>query len=262
MTSQAKLRRTFNAEAELYDKARPHYPPELFDALLRVTALPPRAKLLEIGPGTGQATQPLAERGYSITAIELGKELAAIARRKLQQYPNVEVIAGAFEDADLPAQAYDLVFSATAFHWLKPEAKFAKPHHTLRDNGHLAVIHTNHVSDEQGDAFFYISHPIYEKYFPSSKERRFQLPRITDLTPPKLDTQLFELTHFECFPLVMHYTTETFIELISTYSPTLALSDDKRALFLKEIAHCVDTQFNGTLIRHFAMSLAVAKKLH
>ena len=44
-----------------------------------------------------QATLPLAERGYEITCVELGEQLAAVARHKLASFPNVEVINTNFE---------------------------------------------------------------------------------------------------------------------------------------------------------------------
>lgn len=258
--SQTDLRKTFNAEADLYNKARPHYPDELFDALIRVTTLPEHANLLEIGPGTGQATKVLAARGYTITAVELGENLAAVARRELQDYPNATVIVGAFEEADLPAASFDLVFAATALHWIKPDMQNAKPHELLKPGGHLAIIHTNHVSDEQGDAFYHASHPIYETYFPSKTERDLKLPRTIEIRPNAFDQTLFDPVYFECFPLVMHYTTQEFIELISTYSPTLALPPDTRKAFLHDIAACIEKDFNGSVVRHFAMSLTVGKK--
>src|SRR3989344_4893464 len=117
MIGDSELKKTFDSAAELYQLARPHYPEELFNILVEKAGLLPGSHLLEIGPGTGQATKPLAERVYAITAVELGKELAAVARTELKQYPQVEIITGAFEDVELPANSFDLVYSATAFHW-------------------------------------------------------------------------------------------------------------------------------------------------
>src|SRR5262245_34968873 len=73
---QDQLRRRFNEAPALYDRARPRYPAEVFDDLIAMTALPLGGRILEIGCGTGIATEPLAERGYQITAVELGAELA------------------------------------------------------------------------------------------------------------------------------------------------------------------------------------------
>lgn len=42
---------------------------------------------------------PLARRGYRIQCIELGENMAAVARRNLERYPNAEVRTGAFEES-------------------------------------------------------------------------------------------------------------------------------------------------------------------
>ena len=119
-------RRTFDSAAERYERARPPYPPQLFEGLATVAELDDGDRILEIGPGTGLATVPLAEQGYQIVAVELGAELAAIARRKLAAYPNVEVVVAAFEDWPLPNEPFDAVVSATAFHWIDPEVRLTK----------------------------------------------------------------------------------------------------------------------------------------
>src|SRR5689334_16353257 len=89
------LRVTFDEAALLYNEIRPHYPDDLFSTLIAVTSLSAHATLLEIGPGTGQATLPLAQRGFAITAIELGDALAQMARQQLHDYNNVQIITGA-----------------------------------------------------------------------------------------------------------------------------------------------------------------------
>jgi 16S rRNA A1518/A1519 N6-dimethyltransferase RsmA/KsgA/DIM1 with predicted DNA glycosylase/AP lyase activity len=91
-------RATFDQAAELYDRARPGYPPVLFDDLARLAGVGPGCRVLEIGPGTGQATVPLAERGCRVVAVELGEGLAAVARRNLAGFRGVQVVTAAFED--------------------------------------------------------------------------------------------------------------------------------------------------------------------
>ena len=53
--------------------------------------------ILEIGPGSGKATLPLARRGYRITCVELGTELAAEATKNLAEFPRVSVVNADFE---------------------------------------------------------------------------------------------------------------------------------------------------------------------
>ncbi len=69
-------RTTFNEVAELYDKVRPHYPELLFQELASLARLPASARILEIGAGTGIATEPLLQKGYQVIALEPGEELS------------------------------------------------------------------------------------------------------------------------------------------------------------------------------------------
>ena len=137
--SREYLRSTFEEVAELYDRARPGYPAPLFDDLAALASLPDAARILEIGCGTGQATIALAERGYQVTSLELGAQLAAIARRKLSAFPGVEVVNADFEAWQAPHADFDAVVSFTAFHWIDPALRFEKAASLLREGGALAV---------------------------------------------------------------------------------------------------------------------------
>ena len=50
------LAATFDDAAALYQRARPEYPPALYERLLEVTGLEPPSRLLEVGCATGKAT--------------------------------------------------------------------------------------------------------------------------------------------------------------------------------------------------------------
>lgn len=90
MTKEAEaLRRTFDEEPELYDRTRPGYPPGVFEDLAALAELSRGSRVLELGCGAGQATVPLAERGYRVVALDLGEGMAAVARRKLAGFPAV-----------------------------------------------------------------------------------------------------------------------------------------------------------------------------
>ena len=140
-----RLRATFDGAALLYDEVRPGYPEELFDDVVSLSGVPKEGRILEIGCGTGQATVPLARRGYSILCVELGENLAAVAWRNLASYPRAEVLTADFEDVPLPEGAFDLAISATAFHWLDPAVAYPKVARALRPGGALALFWNEHV---------------------------------------------------------------------------------------------------------------------
>lgn len=150
-TDRERLRATFGEDAERYDRRRPGYPAELFDEF----AAAPGSRVLELGCGTGQATLPLARLGCAIVAVELSVDMAAIARRRLAEFPAVRVVVSAFEDWPLPDERFDLVLSATAFHWLDPDVRMRKAADALRPGGRLALISTHHVAG--GTELFFVA---------------------------------------------------------------------------------------------------------
>lgn len=261
MKRNTNLRIIFNNDAELYHAVRPRYPKELFDVLVQIAQPQDNARLLEIGPGTGQATQLLAERGYMITAVELGADLARVARKVLNIYNNVRIITGAFEDTEFPPESFDLVYAATAFHWVKPEMKFTKTHKLLKSGGYLAIINTNHVSDEMGDDFFFASRPIYKKYKPAdSYDDAFRLNRVAELRPDKLDEKLFTQIVFGTFPLAIQYSAKGYAQLLSTYSSVHIIEPGKRVQFLEDITKLIEDRFDNNFVRHFGFTLTIGKK--
>jgi len=262
MSNNTSLRKTFNNAAGLYNAARPRYPEELFDTLIRTARPGKNSNLLEIGPGTGQATEPLARRGYAITAVELGPALANAARSALKKYPQVRIITGAFEEAKLPLAFFDLVYAASAFHWLRPGIKFTKPHKLLKPSGYLAIISTSHISDEAGDDFFFASQSIYRKYKPGgSFDKNFRLPRITGLKPDTMDNEFFTPVSCDIFPLSIPYTGAGYVRLLRTYSPTLSMPPDNRTSFLRNISRLINAEFGGSIRKKYAFTLTIAKKI-
>ena len=178
-----RLRSTFDQAAELYDRVRPRYPPALFDDLAALTGIGPGSRVLEIGPGTGQATIPLAERGCQVVAVELGAHLAAAARRNLARFPAVEVVTAPFEDWPLPAEPFDLVLAATAFHWIDPAVRVAKAADALRPGGWLATIATHHVAGGD-ESFFAAAQDCYIRWDPATPPEGTTLPAASSIPAP------------------------------------------------------------------------------
>ena len=73
-------------------------------------------------------------------------ELRADARRNLERFPRVAVVVSPFEEWPLPAKPFDLVVSATAFHWVDPEIRVVKAADALRPGGVLATFGSQHVA--------------------------------------------------------------------------------------------------------------------
>lgn len=256
------LRVTFDAVADVYDRARPGYPGALFDDLATLAAIGPGSRVLEIGCGTGQATVPLAERGCAIVCVELGANLAAVARRKLARFPAARVEIGAFESWPLPPEPFDTVVAATAFHWLDPATRVAKAAQALRPGGALATIGTSHVAG--GDtAFFAEVQACYERWDETTVPGT-RLLAADEIPPDASDlagTALFGAPTFRRYERELAYTTAEYLDTLGTYSGHLALAPDARKGLLACIADLIDSRYGGRIRKRYLNELRVAYRV-
>ena len=132
--------KVFDEIAAEYDRRRPAYPDELIDQACRVAGIRSGDRVLEVGCGSGQLTRGLVARGLHVTAVEPGTSLIALARQNLEGAGEVEYVNAQFEDALLPGEQFQAVFSASAFHWIDPEVSWQKAADALVPGGTLALV--------------------------------------------------------------------------------------------------------------------------
>ncbi len=130
----------FDEIAAEYDRRRPAYPDELIDQACQAAGIGSGDHVLEVGCGSGQLTRGLAARGLHVTAVEPGTSLIALARQNLEGAGEVEFVNAKFEDALLPREQFEAVFSASAFHWIDPEVSWQKAADVLVPGGTLALV--------------------------------------------------------------------------------------------------------------------------
>lgn len=251
----------FDDIAELYDRARPEYPSQAVNALVSATGLLDGCRVLEVGPGTGQLTLPLAQMGCAVTAVELGPGLAAVARGKLAAYPSAEVVVADFEDWPLPQEPFDAVVSATAWHWIDPAVRMAKAARALRPGGHLSVITTHHVAGGS-DRFFEEVQACYLRWQPGA------VPGARLQTPDAARTDLSEFTASPAFaaPAVgrflreVTYTAEQYTDVLRTYSGHLALGRTALDALLADITELIDTGHGGRVTKAYLHEVITAER--
>ncbi|GAA0385002.1 hypothetical protein Acor_48200 [Acrocarpospora corrugata] len=247
----------FNGDAELYDRARPGYPAELFDLL-------PVGRVLEIGPGTGQATEALAARGNQIVAVELGPQMADVARRKLARFPRVEVVTTDFETWPLPEEPFDLVLAATSFHWIDPDIRVSKAARALRPGGMLATISTHHTaSGTDADEFFADAQECYLRFDPDTPpglllEPADEIPMDSAEIDASPD---FGPATFHRFEWDQPYSTQSYLDVLTTYSGHRALPPAARNGLLRCIGNLSDSKYASQITKHYLTELRLANRL-
>ncbi len=274
------LRTTFEQVSELYDRARPSYPPEILDDLAALAQLPAGAQLLEIGCGTGQATLPLAERGYTITCVELGERLAATAKRKLAAFPNVSVVNADFETWRPERSGFDAVVAFSAFHWLAPEVRYAKAADLLRERGKLAFVSRAHVLPPDGDPFFIEVQADYEAAIPDAPRPRdsagdtfysppWRLPHpdsLGDHSDRVVAEEVQASGRFQSLSTRRYlwdvlYGADDYIALLDTYSHHRSLDDDTRGRVLERIHRRIEARPEPSVRKTYLAMLYVAERV-
>lgn len=125
------------AVAAVYRK-RPPYPPEVFELITELLPLPSRARILELGAGTGEIAIPLSERVATLDAVEISEPMLAIARSQ----PGQERVRWHRQSAESFAYAsiYDLVVCAQCLHWLDWQVVFPRIAGALDPGGWLVLV--------------------------------------------------------------------------------------------------------------------------
>ena len=160
-----EFRRIFDTIPEQFDKYRPRYSQELFDYLIDYTKLGPEKTVLEIGPGTGQATDPILGTGCDYHAIELGEHLYAKMREKYDRFPNFHIVNDDFITRDFGEQRFDLIYSAATIQWIPEDVAFSKTFALLKPGGVLAMMLTKADYRTSNEDLYRKIQKLYDQYF-------------------------------------------------------------------------------------------------
>lgn len=259
MARDLSLRNSFDGVADLYEEARPGYPAALFDDVVSLSGIREGGRILEIGCGPGTATVEFARRGYSITAVEIGSAMAARARENCRAFPGVTIGNVSFEDWPLEGEAFDLVVSASAFHWVAPEAKYAKSAAALRPGGSLVLF---------WNRFPGFPEPLQEAF---DRVYRQEAPELAMDGPQDLEAVIrrpqdeieasgsFGAVSVRRYPWSQRYTAEHYGSLLQTYSDHIALPAGVRARLVRRIEEVI-RESGGTIDRPYVSVLYIAPR--
>lgn len=259
----------FSSDVAAYDTGRPGYPDRVYELLRKVCGLGTGSRVLEIGPGTGQATGDLLRHGATVTAVELGTEMAAALEAN---YPsdNLSVEVGAFEDVDLDPNSFDLIVAATSFHWIPPETGIPRCADLLCPGGWLALWWNYFGDPDRPDPFRDAVTPIFQELAPSLIDTFPGIAFLAGAHPHATDAQTrtseidatarFGPVRYEAIPWTGRHTPTQLRALFASYSPCLALPSDDRARVLDAIEHLAADTFAGVVERPYLTLIYLAQR--
>lgn len=223
----------YDSVASAYDRTRPRYPAEILARMQEIADLQPGKFVLEIGAGVGIATVELAQLGAKIVCLEPSQAACAITRDKCAAYGNVEVVNTTFEEWELGTQKFDVLVAATSFHWITPEARYAKTAAALNDNGLLVLLWN--TPPQPSYEIYQSCQAIYQTHAPelgkyeSHQDYQRNIGKIAQKT---IASGYFQdlITHQAIISVT--YTVDDYLTLLSTLSPYIRLvSTQRQALF-------------------------------
>lgn len=203
--------------ADLYERARPEYPPRAIAWLADKLELRPGRTALDLGAGTGKLTRALMQTGVRVIAIEPGDAMRAELRRAV---PDAEALRGAAEAIPLPDGSVDAVAVGQAFHWFRHDEALPEIRRVLRSGGGLGLIWNDRDPDD----------PLHEElggllapFVPPGRGGS------ESWTEPLLASTLFGPLEKARFTQVQDVDSDGLVERIASTSFVAAASEERRS---------------------------------
>jgi ubiquinone/menaquinone biosynthesis C-methylase UbiE len=149
----------YNHIGRVYNASR-RAEPAIVGSLVELLGLPPGSVIADVGAGTGNYANALADAGFSVKAIEPSAEMRAQAT----PHQGATWLDGRAEDLPLPDRSVDGVVAVLAIHHFDSLPEAAIEMHRICPTGPI-VIHT--MDPRAGEKFW------FETYFPEIYGRVF-----------------------------------------------------------------------------------------
>lgn len=242
-----------NVSPEDFDKWRSRYPDELFADIIEHSKLGIGKTALEIGPGTGQATEPIVKTGCSYLAIELGEIFTEDMKKKFGSYGNFNIVNADFETYNFGNNKFDLVYSAATIQWIPEEIAFPKIYNILKSNGTLAMFMTHTDYKNSNEALYNKIQEAYAKYFipetPYTKHLEYK------------NVINYGFTDFECrhYHKVREYNADEFVSWTRIMAPQMTIQEPNKTKLLEGIREAV-VSFGNSITLHDDIILYLVRK--
>lgn len=258
-TIQADFERTFDLAALDYDISRPGYPEELYRDLFAYKEIGPNGCALEIGAGTGKATGLILDTGCSVTALEPGRNLAAIAEARFAGRKNFRLCSQRMQEFECCDGTFDLIYAATAFHWIPEAYGYPRVYRLLRRGGAFARF-AYHAGPDA-------SRPELAKEIQAAYER---CPGFGGKGKSYGDAEAGTLseiakrygfvdTTYRVYRQTKDFTAEEYMKLLRTYPDHMALEQPNRERLFASIREAI-VRHGGVITVHYVVDMQMARK--
>ncbi|MBR2413091.1 MAG: class I SAM-dependent methyltransferase [Clostridia bacterium] len=254
---------TFDTVADSYEKLRPGYVDELYQTIFEYKTINNLSRVVEIGIGGGQATLPILKTGCDLLAVDYGENFCKICREKYKEFPNFSAISGKFEDVDFNGE-YDLIYSASAFHWIDEEIGYKKVHDMLKNGGVFARFANHPYRGKEKPELSAEMDRIYAEYYYKYHNKEPKSPAEYTEQQAHERALIAEKYGFTDIQYKLFYRTRTFsakeyIMLLGTYSDHIVIEETIRTEFFSKIEEVIN-KHGGEITIYDTIDLQLASK--
>ena len=255
---------TFNTVASTYEKFRPGYTDELFKMIFDYITLNKSCYAVEVGIGGGQATLPILKTDCNLTAVEYGEKFSKLCTEKFKEYRNFSIITNKFEDTIFSDDAYDLVYSASAFHWVPESIGYTKVFSMLKSGGAFARF-ANHPYRAKGnlplsEEIDRIYGEYYYKFYNKKQEVLTEYTEEQAIQRAKIAEKYgFMDIKYALFHRTRTFSANEYSKLLGTYSDHIAIEESIREEFFSKIEEAINNN-GGSITVYDTIDLQLARK--
>jgi SAM-dependent methyltransferase len=192
--------------------------------------------------------------------------LAALARERLAAFENVTIDTSTFEDWQDRGRRFDVVVSASAWHWVDPAIGWRRAHDLLRPGGWIALL-GNVVVRRSGEPEVYAqTADLHERFSPGNPD--WGHPPLEDEVRAAdqgwgLDSDpgpLFDPPIVRWYPTVQWLDGAGFADLLGSLSLYRRLDPDIREPLLQGIAQRIGMRMGDRAPRRYLSLLRVGQR--
>ncbi|MCS7087348.1 MAG: class I SAM-dependent methyltransferase [Thermoflexales bacterium] len=229
---------SFDRAAAFYDQTRA-LPPHIADqvAQLALRAMPPNARVLEIGVGTGRIARPLLERGTQVVGVDLSRAMMARLRATHPLAPLVQGDAMYLPFAD---NTFDAVIAVHVLHLVGDwRLALREARRVMRAPGVLLFGHNVNLNAP--------SRQLRAAFNRARGQASDRWLEVEETLAPTLRAEGAHMTTFETDSWITHTTPRAELEALRQrlWSSTWALSDAELTCIVGELEAWAVQQFGS-----------------
>ena len=255
-----EFERTFDNAAADYEISRPIYMKELYNDIFKYKQIDQGSNVLEIGIGTGKATLPILEKGCNLIALEPGEQLAEIANEKFRKYDNFLMHYQTLQNFTYPNNSFDLIYSATAFHWIPEEYGYKRVYGLLKDGGVFARFAYHAGQDKGRKELSAEIQEFYKKYMNFKGEAKEYSEDDAQKSARIAEKYGFADTRYNLYHMTKDFTADEYMGLLNTYPDHVEIEKNNREKLFNGIHNAIDKN-GGVITVYYTMDLELARKL-